>query len=124
VSGTLGNDKGVIAASDVTSLSRVIAALEADGVANATEFAEMLRTDADIEPARTAPSSAAAALMMEPITTGETLVARVLTAAAIGIRDGQLDDAAVERLMTLAAVYAARFDTYLCERDAVASFPR
>ncbi|HTL84105.1 MAG TPA: hypothetical protein VL856_02920 [Acidimicrobiia bacterium] len=114
----LGNEERVIGENGAAVLGRVIAELAADGIANATEFAEMLRIDADIEPARSAPNEAAAALMLEPITTGETLVARVLIESAIRIRDAHLNDATVERLMTLAAVYAARFDTYLAEREA------
>ena len=114
----LGNEKSVIAEHGAAVLGRVIAELEADGVANAAEFAEMLRADADIEPTRHAATDAAAALMLEPITTGETLVARVLTETLTRIRDAHLDDATIERLMTLTAVYAARFDTYLAERRA------
>ena len=114
----LGNDKSAITESSAAVIVRVIAELETDGVDNAAEFAEMLRTDAAIEPALHAPNDAAAELMLEPITTGETLVARVLRETATRIRDEHLDDAAVERLMTLAAVYASRFDTYLAERRA------
>jgi hypothetical protein len=114
----LGNEKGVLAENGAGVLGRVVAALEAEGVANAAEFAEMLRTDAHIDPTRAAPNDAAAALMMEPITTGETLIARVLVQTMARVRDSHLDDASIERLMTLTAVYAARFDTYLAERGA------
>jgi hypothetical protein len=79
-------------------------------------FAEMVAADMDEDPRRICPTPAAAELVLAPTTDAESAAARILAAAAMYARDRWLDDDSVRALMSLATVYAARFDSYLAER--------
>jgi hypothetical protein len=87
------------------------------------EFIEMVQADMSAEPETVCPTRAATELLLEPITAAEDTAARVLAAAAAHARDVRLDDESLTRLMTLAATYAARFESYVAERGAPESSP-
>jgi hypothetical protein len=94
-------------------------ALEASGVPLCGEFAEMVLADMSAEPHAVCASPVAADLLLEPMTEAESTASRILVAAARHARDVHLNDEKLERLMCLATVYVARFDSYLAERAAV-----
>jgi hypothetical protein len=83
----------------------------------AMELSEMLRVR--VGEAASFPSSAASELMREPTTAAERTAAAFLNAIAVYARDAGLDDQSLARLMRVAAVCAARFDSYIVERTAV-----
>jgi hypothetical protein len=91
-------------------------ALEASGVPLCGEFAEMVLADMSAEPRAVCASTMAADLLLEPMTEAESTASCILFAAARHARDLQLNDEKLERLMSLATVYVARFDSYLAER--------
>lgn len=91
--------------------------LDAAGIALCAEFAEMVRADMSAEPFAICPTTAATDLLLAPMTAAESSAAKVMAIAARYARDAQLDDETLERLMTLATVYVARFDSYLAERS-------
>jgi hypothetical protein len=81
-----------------------------------SELTELIRlSDGDLTAVQ---SLASFELMSEPVTSAEEVASEFLTAVAIYARDAALDDAAFRRLMRLATVCAARFDSYLAERNA------
>jgi hypothetical protein len=120
VSSVLGNE-GVVSEDAGALLGRIATTLERDGVDGAIHFGEMVRAAGALEPSDFAPNDAAASLMLEPITRGELTAASVLAALVKDIRQTALSDADLREVMTLAAVYASRFETYLAERDAIAT---
>lgn len=91
-------------------------ALELTGVPLCGEFAEMVLADMSAEPHTVCASVMAADLLLEPMTAAESTASRILFAAARHARDAQLSNDQLERLMCLATVYVARFDSYLAER--------
>jgi hypothetical protein len=100
------------------ALQFFVAELQREHVALADEFAEMI----DVSSARTlvsSPTLAAAELLAEPMTAAESIGALFLAGIASRARDEQLDDEAILRVMAQAAVFVARFDTYLAERKSV-----
>jgi hypothetical protein len=99
-------------------LETVATALERANVPLAAEFGEMLRVDAALEPSHSAPTQAAAELMLAPMTVAESVAGLVLRDVVVHVRDVRADDELLEPLMTLAALYASRFETYLAERAA------
>jgi len=60
---------------------------------------------------------AVAELLSEPMTAAESVGTLVLATTAARARDAQVDDEDLLRVMALAAVLAARFETYLAERS-------
>jgi len=105
-----------------TALQFFVAELQREHVALADEFAEMI----DVSSADTldsSPTLAAAELLAEPMTAAESTGALVMAAIAAHARDDGMDDEAVLRIMAQAAVFVARFETYLVERGAVAGVP-
>jgi hypothetical protein len=105
-------------------LDAIAGELEDANVPLAVEFREMLRVDAALQPSQVAPTSAAAELMVAPMTVAESLAGRVLRDVVIQARDVHADDELLERLMALAALYSSRFETYLVERGARDAVPR
>lgn len=91
-------------------------ALESNGVPLCGEFSEMILADMSAEPRAVCASVMAADLLLEPMTPAESTASRILFAAARHARDAGLSDEKLERLMCLATVYVARFDSYLAER--------
>lgn len=91
--------------------------LESSGVPLCGEFAEMVLADMSAEPRTVCASPMAAELLLEPMTDAESTAARVLSSVTRHVRDVQLDDEQLERLMSLATVYVARFESYLAERS-------
>ena len=92
-------------------------ALESTGVPLCCEFAEMVLADMSAEPHAVCATPIAADLLLEPMTAAESTASRILFAAARYARNVQLSDEKLERLMCLATVYVARFDSYLAERS-------
>jgi hypothetical protein len=91
--------------------------LEASGVPLCGAFAEMVLADMSAEPRAVSATPMAADLLLEPMTDAEATASRILLAVARHARDAQLDDEKLERLMSLATVYIARFESYLAERS-------
>jgi hypothetical protein len=92
-------------------------ALHLNGSPLCQEFAEMVRADMSAEPYEVCPVRAATDLLLEPMTRAEQTAAQILIAAAKHAREARLDDASLQRLMSLATVYVARFESYLAERS-------
>jgi|tagenome__1003787_1003787.scaffolds.fasta_scaffold19115044_2 hypothetical protein len=100
------------------SLLRLVQQLGADGVPLCREFAEMMLVDIAGDADPMVSSYAAVELMSEPPTRAEDAAARLLTAVARFVRDEQLDDESLGTLLSGAARYLARFESYLAERTA------
>jgi hypothetical protein len=101
----------------VSVLVEIASGLEKEDVPLRGELTEMIRiSDGDLSVVQ---SLASFELMSEPVTSAEEVAADFLTAVAIYGRDADLDDATLRRLMRLATVCAARFDSYLVERTAL-----
>ncbi len=60
-------------------------------------------------------------LLSEPMTAAESVGTLVLATTAARARDCGIDDEALLRVMALAAVVVARFETYLAERSSQAA---
>ena len=63
------------------------------------------------------PTSAVGELLAEPMTAAESVGTLLLATTAVQARDAHLDDERLLRVMAVAAVLVARFETYLAERD-------
>ena len=98
------------------ALLAVVAQLAAEGVPLSDLLGEMITASA--EPADAAPAVPAADLLSEPMTAAESVATLLLATTAARARDARLDDEALLRVMALAAVLVARFETYLAERSA------
>jgi hypothetical protein len=92
-------------------------ALDASGEQYCASFAEMVLADMSAEPHTVCPVRAATELLLEPMTSAEATAAKIMFTAAVHARDARLDDESLRRLMTLATVYVARFESYLAERS-------
>ncbi len=57
-------------------------------------------------------------LLSEPMTGAESVGTLLLATIGARARDAEVDDEAILRVMALAAVLVARFETYLAERSA------
>jgi hypothetical protein len=90
--------------------------LQADGVPLCEEFAEMILLERDAQHAGDE-RRVAAELFAEPMTAAESASTLVLATAAARARDAGLDDESLLRLMAVATVFVARFESYLAERD-------
>jgi hypothetical protein len=99
-------------------LATLVEQLVVDGVPLSEEFLEMVHARVPGNPAAGGPTFAASELLAEPMTPAETAAANVVASAARLARDLDLTDTQSFRLIALATLYAARFETYV-----VASFP-
>lgn len=90
--------------------------LQAGGIPLCEEFAEMILVDRANENLAVSPRQPAAALVAEPMTGAESASTLVLATAAARARDAGLDDESLLRIMALATVFVARFESYLAER--------
>ena len=86
------------------------------GVPLCEEFAEMVMVDRADDKLAASASRAVVELFAEPMTAAESASTLVLATAAARARDAGLDDESLLRLMALATVFAARFESYLAER--------
>jgi hypothetical protein len=113
----LGDGVGPIAwDSPHQALLAVVRQLCAEDVPLGDLLCEMiLASSALAEDAATAP---VADLLCEPMTAAESVGTLLLATTAARARDAQVDDEALLRVMALAAVLTARFETYLAERSA------
>jgi hypothetical protein len=91
--------------------------LRADGVPLADMMSELIIASADLEDVAVMPK-AVADLLSESMTAAESVGTLLLATTAAQARDAQIDDTALLRVMALAAILVARFETYLAERSA------
>ncbi len=98
------------------SLMRLVQELGADGVPLCDEFAEMILVDVAADAPEYLRGGAAGELMDEPATEAELTAARILWAVVAFAREAQLDDDALRALMSRAARYVSRFESYVAER--------
>jgi hypothetical protein len=114
----LGNGVGNIAwESPHRALLTVVEQLRADGVPLADMMSELIIASADLEDVAIMPK-AVADLLSESMTAAESVGTLLLATTAAQARDAQIDDTALLRVMALAAILVARFETYLAERSA------
>ena len=117
---TLGRSEGGVAwHAPHQALLAFAGELHDAGIPLCEEFAEMILVHLADDTHAVAPSRAVAELFAEPMTAAESVSTLVLATAAARARDASLDDESLLRLMALAAVFAARFESYLAEREPV-----
>lgn len=117
---TLGRSEGGIAwDAPHEALLAFVAELHDAGIPLCEEFSEMILVYLGDDNQAVSPSQAVAELFAEPMTAAESVSTLVLATAAARARDAGLDDESLLRLMALATVFAARFDSFLAERGAV-----
>lgn len=114
----LGDGIGPIAwESPHQALLAVVRQLCAEAVPLGDLLGEMILASSMLtDDAATAP---VADLLCEPMTAAESAGTLLLATTAARARDAQVDDEALLRVMALAAVVTARFETYLAERSAL-----
>ena len=114
---TLGRSEGGIAwDAPHEALLALAAELHDAGILLCEEFSEMILVHLADDKQALAPSQGVAELFAEPMTAAESVSTLVLATAAARARDAGLDDESLLRLMALATVFAARFDSFLAER--------
>jgi hypothetical protein len=115
---TLGRSEGNVAwEMPHEALLRFAQELHEAGVPLCEEFAEMILLERAENELAGCAGGAAAQLVSEPMTAAESASTLVLATAAARARDAGLDDEALLRLMAVATVFVARFESYLAERD-------
>ena len=116
---TLGRSEGGVAWEfPHETLLTFVRELEAGGVPLCEEFAEMIELQrAAATTPRVDDDSVAGQLVSEPMTAAESASTLLLATAAARARDAGLDDEALLKLMAVATVFVARFESYLAERD-------
>jgi hypothetical protein len=115
---TLGRSEGGVAwETPHAALLGFARELHDGGIPLCEEFAEMILVDWADDNLAVFPSEAAAELFAEPMTAAESASTLLLATAAARARDAGLDDESLLRLMARAAVFVARFESYLAERD-------
>jgi hypothetical protein len=118
VKARLGNGVGpIVWESPHDALLAVVAQLGAEGVPLSDLLGEMIASSAELTEGDSAPS-AVADLLSEPMTAAESVGTLLLATTAARARDAGVDDERLLRVMALAAVLVARFETYLAERSA------
>jgi hypothetical protein len=114
---TLGRSEGGVAwETPHEALLAFAQELHDGGVPLCEEFAEMIQLDRADDKLEVSASRAAAAFVSEPMTAAESASTLMLATAAARARDAGLDDESLLRLMAVAAVFVARFESYLAER--------
>ena len=114
---TLGRSEGGVAwDAPHEALLAFAAELHDAGIPLCEEFSEMILVHLADDKQAVSPSRAVAELFAEPMTAAESVSTLVLATAAARARDAGLDDESLLRLMALATVFAARFESYLAER--------
>ena len=114
---TLGRSEGGVAwETPHEALLGFARELRDGGMPLCEEFAEMILVDWAEDALAVYPTEAAAELFAEPMTAAESASTLVLATAAARARDAGLDDESLLRLMALATVFVARFESYLAER--------
>jgi hypothetical protein len=114
---TLGRSEGRVAWDAPHEVLLAFAGeLHDGGIPLCEEFAEMILVQLADDKHAVSPSLAVAELFAEPMTAAESVSTLVLATAAARARDAGLDDESLLRLMALATVFAARFESYLAER--------
>ena len=110
----LGDDESI----DVReiSLMRIVQDLGVQGTPLCEEFAEMILVDVAADAPEYLRGGAAGELMDEPPTEAEQTAARILLAVIKYAREAELDDDAIFALMSRAARYVSRFESYVAER--------
>jgi hypothetical protein len=99
------------------ALLAVVELLRAEAVPMSDLLREMIVASSRIDDISVLPD-AVAELLVEPMTAAESVSTLMLATTAARARDAQVDDEALIRVMALAAVLVARFETYLAERSA------
>ena len=114
---TLGRSEGGVAwGNPHEALLAFTRELHEGGIPLCEEFAEVILLDWSDDKLAVSPTEAAAELFAEPMTAAESASTLVLATAAARARDAGLDDESLLRVMALAAVFVARFESYLAER--------
>ena len=98
------------------ALLAVVDQLRSESVPLSDLLSEMIVATREFDDERFA-TPAVAELLSEPMTAAESVGTLVLATTAARARDADIDDEAVLRVMALAAVLIARFETYLAERS-------
>jgi hypothetical protein len=111
----LGDDDAEIDIREI-SLMRLVQELGAEGVPLCDEFAEMILVDVAADAPEFLRGGAAGELMDEPATEAEQTAARVLWAVVMYARKAELTDDELLALMSRAARYVSRFESYVAER--------
>lgn len=113
----LGNGVGHIAwESPHAALLAVGELLCSEGVPLSDLLCEMIAASSvAVGPSST--MSAVGELMSKPMTAAESVGTLLLATTAARARDAQVGDEALLRVLALAAVLVARFETYLAERS-------
>ncbi len=113
----LGDGVGHIAwESPHAALLAVTEQLQAESVPMSDLLSEMIVASAALDEGSPV-MLAVAELLSEPMTAAESVGTLVLATTAARARDAQIDDESLIRVMALASVLVARFETYLAERS-------
>lgn len=113
----LGDGVGHIAwESPHAALLAVTEQLQSESVPMSDLLSEMIVASAAIDEGSPV-MPAVAELLSEPMTAAESVGTLVLATTAAQARDAQIDDESLIRVMALASVLVARFETYLAERS-------
>jgi len=99
------------------ALLAVVEQLRDDGVPLADKMSEFIIASADLDDIAVLPK-AVADLLGESMTGAESVGTLMLATLAAQARDSRLDDTALLKVMAVAAILVARFETYLAERSA------
>ncbi len=91
--------------------------LRIDGVPLADKMSELIVANADLDDITVLPK-AVADLLSESMTGAESVGTLMLATLAAQARDSRVDDMTILRVMAVAAILVARFETYLAERSA------
>jgi hypothetical protein len=114
----LGSGVGNIAwESPHRALLAVVEQLRDDGVPLADKMSELIVASADLDDIAVLPR-AVADLLSESMTGAESVGTLMLATLAAQARDSRVDDASLLKVMAVAALLVARFETYLAERSA------
>jgi hypothetical protein len=117
VKSRLGNGVGAIAwESPHAALRAVVEQLDVEGVPLSDLLGEMIAASAALA-VDVGAAPPAADLLSEPMTAAESVGTLLLATTAARARDARVDDEALLRVMALAAVLVARFETYVAERS-------
>lgn len=114
----LGSGVGNIAwESPHRALLELVERLRDDGVPLADKMSEFIVASADLDDISVLPK-AVADLLSESMTAAESVGTLMLATLAAQARDTRIDDASLLKVMAVAAILVARFETYLAERSA------
>ena len=80
-------------------------------------MSELIIASADVDDIQVLPK-AVADLLSESMTAAESVGTLMLATLAAQARDSRVDDTSLLKVMAVAAILVARFETYLAERSA------